>query len=354
MQLDIIKKLKKKNQRIHKPILRKRRGRFREWDAKRPGFFVRTALIGGVLAAFALLIFVLLGERDIYRGIENMTSEGRYEEAGQLAAALHERDPLDIRALILLGRNAFYQAMQFDYEQRGETRSEEGWEMYKNAVEALKKAILLDKEGVLTSFDYFILGFSYMKRGNQYYSEAIQFLRQAESHDTNDLKLTKGKDSIAQRETLQQMLGYLYYQTGNYTNALHYYRSHNARPNILNYVYIGLCEVALGQYTNAMATFALVRSRARQRPIEIFAIKQLARLHFHLGQYDDAERYFKMGVNLDTSYAEGFYWLGKLMELRGDLPAAREYWEQSLAADPHFGPTILKLHFSPQHRTQRR
>ena len=334
--------------------LKKKRGRFKEWDVKRPSLFVRILLILGVLAALTLLILVLLREPDIYQGIEAMTKEGRFEEAEQLASALHEREPLDIRPLILLGRNYFYRAMLLDGEQRGETRTEECWEMYKNAVETLKKAILLDQGAVLTSFDYFILGFSYMKRGDQYYEDAIQYLRQAESRDTNDMLLTKSKDVIARKETLQQSLGYLYYQTGKHTNALHYFHLHNVNPNILDYVYIGLCEVALGQYTNALDTFDLVRTHARQQTLEGFAVKQLARLNFHLEKYDEAEKYFKMSVGMDTNYAEGFYWLGKLMEMRNELPSAREYWELSLAADPHFGPAILKLHFSPQYRTNKK
>jgi len=328
-------------------------GRNRARDEKRSNALLRAFLIGCILAALALLIYVLFREPDIYRNIEDMTDESRFEEAEQLARALHERDPLDIRALLLLGRNYFHQAVRFDYERRGETATEEGWEQYKNAVEALKKAILLDKDGMLGSFDYFILGFAYMKRGEQFYEEAIQHLKQAESCDSNDMLLTKGKGSFARKETLQQMMGYLHYKTGKYTNALYYYQLHNIRPNILDYVYIGLCELALGQYTNAMDTFALVRAHAEQPQLEVFAVKQLALLHFHLEEYAEAEEYFKASVEMDTNYAEGYYWLGKLAELQEDFVSARQYWELSLGADPYFGPAILKLRFSPQHSTNR-
>jgi len=205
---------------------------------------------------------------------------------------------------------------------------------------------------LLGSFDYFILGYAYLKRGKQHYGEALEYLRQAESMDSGDMQLSKAKDAFASKETLQQTMGYLYYQSGEYTNALSYYRQHNEKkPNILDHAYIGLCELALGEYSKAIASFRFVREYSAQSQLQFFAVKQLARIYFHLEQYVEAEDFFKSSVELNTNYAEGYYWLGKLEEMRDDSAAARRYWERSLEADPYFGPAILKLRFSPQHGT---
>jgi len=335
--------------KIYKP---RKRSPLSAWDTRPPRRFVRPLLIFGVLALLVLLIVILLQKPNIYRSIQDMTKESRFEEAEKLARSLHEKDPLDVQALLLLGRNYFQQAVAFDYQERGESETEEGWEQYQNAVEALKKAILLDKDNLLGSFDYFILGYAYLKRGKQHYGEALEYLRQAESMDSNDMQLSKAKDAFARKETLQQTMGYLYYQTGEYTNALSYYRLHNEKkPNILDHVYIGLCEFALGEYPKAISSFRFVREYSTQNQLQFFAVKQLARIYFHLERYAEAEDFFKSSVELNTNYAEGFYWLGKLEERRGDSAAASRYWERSLEADPYFGPAILRLRFSPQHGT---
>ncbi|MDR2734417.1 MAG: tetratricopeptide repeat protein [Spirochaetota bacterium] len=334
-------------------IYKRKKRQFRAWDTDPPKYrFLRPLLILGVIAASALLVMSLLQKPDIYRDIQDMTKESRFEEAERLARSLYEKDPLDVRALLLLGRNYFQQAVAFDHQERGESETEEGWEQYQNAVEALKKAILLDKDNLLGSFDYFILGYAYLKRGKQHYGDALEYLRQAESMDAGDMQLSKAKDPFARKEILQQTMGYLYYQTGEYTNALGYYRLHNSKnPNILDHVYIGLCELALGEYSGAIANFRLVRDHTSQNQLKFFAVKQLARIYFHLEQYAEAENFFKSSVEFNTNYAEGFYWLGKLEEMREDSAAARRYWERSLEADPYFGPAILKLRFSPQHGT---
>jgi len=332
---------------------KRKRPKFRDWDTQPPRYrFLRPLLILGVVASLALLVVILLQKPDIYRNIQDMTKESRFEEAERLARSLHEKDPLDVQALLLLGRNYFQKAVAFDSRERDESETEEGWEQYQYAVEALKKAILLDKNNLLGSFDYFILGYAYLKRGKQHYGEALEYLRQAESMDTNDMQLSKAKDAFARKETLQQTMGYLYYQTGEYTNALAYYRQHNEKkPNILDNVYIGLCELALGEYAKAIASFRLVREHSSQTQLQFFAVKQLAHVYFRLEQYEDAEDYFKASVELNTNYAEGFYWLGKLEEMREDSAAARRYWERSIEADPYFGPAILKLRYSPQYGT---
>jgi tetratricopeptide (TPR) repeat protein len=278
-----------------------------------------------------------------------MTAESRFEDAEKLARMLYEKDPLDVRALLLMGRNAFRKAFRFDNEKNDKT--EEGWDLYKVAVESMKKAILLDKQGIVTSADYFILGFAYLRKGDQFYEDSLQFLNQAESLNSNDFILIKGKDPIARFDTMRQMMGYLNYHLGRYTNAIRYYHEANKKPNVLNYAYIGLCELAMGQYSNAFKTFEIVQKHANQAALKLFAAKQLAWAGFYLGDHETARGWFEKSVSMDTNYAEGYYWLGKMAELKKDPVAARAFWQRSLEADPHFGPAILKLRFSPQHRT---
>lgn len=319
---------------------------------RKPHLLFRGALIGVVIGGGLVFALFFAGPSDVYRSIEKMTADSRFEDAEELARSLYEKDPLDVRALLLMGRNAFRKAFRFDHEKND--RTEEGWDLYKEAVESIKKAILLDKQNVLTSADYFILGFAYLRRGEQFYEDALQYLKQAETLNTNDQRLIKGKDPIARFDTLRQMMGYLNYHLGHYTNALAYYREVNKNPNVLNYAYIGLCEVAIGQLSNAVNTFTIVHEYANQDELRTFAVRQLAWTWFQLGNHELAHKWFEKAVSMDTNYAEGYYWLGKMAELKNDPAAARSLWQKSLEADPHFGPAILKLRFSPQHRTNAR
>ncbi len=321
-------------------------------DDRKPHILLKGAVIGSVLGLGLVFVLLVSKPSDVYRNIEEMTADSRFEDAEKLARSLYEKDPLDVRALLLMGRNAFRKAFRFDHEKNDKT--EEGWDLYKVAVESIKKAILLDKKGILTSADYFILGFAYLRKGDQFYEDALQYLRQAETLNTNDQRLVRGEDPIARFDTMQQMMGYLNYHLGRYTNALVYYREANRKPNVLNYAYIGLCEVATGQFSNAVNTFGVVQEHANQDGLRVFAARQLAWTWFHLGNHELARTWFEKAVSMDTNYAEGYYWLGKMAELKNDPAAARALWQKSLEADPHFGPAILKLRFSPQHRTNAR
>jgi tetratricopeptide (TPR) repeat protein len=303
-------------------------------------------LVLGLAVCFGLLysLYSLFVSGDVYVDLQEMISMDRFQEVDELTRTIHRLYPLDIRMLRLMGRNYFLHAMRIDHSRDDQT--EEGWELYRNAVDALKKAIELDdlRSGT-DSRDYYIIGYSYLKRGDDSFEDALRFLLEAEERNGKDRALTEAKERFFQVRTLTELIGYLHYRMGRYEEALAYYIKANNPKQVLNYLYIARCLKNLNRYDEAIETFRLVYDYANTRKLKEISLHNLGWIYYQLERFDEAAMAYRDSVSMDTNYAEGYYWLGKIEERNGRVAQAQALWKRSLEADPHFGPAILKTKY---------
>lgn len=309
---------------------------------------IRVVLILFILAGLVFSIYSMFNKGDVYVSIQEMINSQQFKKVEKLTLKLHESNPLDVRTLRLMGHNYFLQALRIDHIKDDQT--EEGWELYKKAVKSLKKAILLDKQGLVDSSDYMIIGFAYMKRGDSSFEEALNYLIIAEKKDRSDKVLTRAKEKFFSLSTLYKLMGYLFFKTGKYERALEYYTRANTRKNVLNYLYIGMCQRQLKQYDEAIKTFVLVHDYSSLRSFKIVSLQNLGWLYYMKGNISRAKMIYKRCVRMDTNSAEDIYWLGKMEQRLGNMQEARRLWKRCLKVDPHFGPAILEMKSKPHRK----
>lgn len=317
--------------------LHRRPPKHTRWSA-----FIRIFILLLVLATVIYLLFQLFFDRDVYVDIDDLIKDNEFEKVDKMTKKMIEENPLDIRTFRLMGKNYFLHALRVDELKKDQT--EEGFTFYKKAIESFKKAILLDKKGLIDSKDYMTIGFSYMKQGEDNYEDALKYFHLAETHNTNDHNLEKSNSSFFGIATLYRLMGYIYFKSGEYRDSLKYYKKANSKSRkLLNTFYMGLCQKNLGQYRDAATDIQLVYDRSKNPLLKNSALHNLAWLHLKMNNLQYAERLYVNCVNNDTNYAEGYYWLGKIAERQGRKSEAVSNWKRSLAADPQYGPALLKM-----------
>lgn len=305
---------------------------------------VRYISVSVIFIGLLVSLFFMLRQPDLYVTIEEMIKAGKFGKVEKVTARLVKSNPLDVRTLILRGRNYFYQAVRADHESKDQT--EEGWKLFREAVTTLKKAILLDKKGVITSLDYYIIGYSYMKKGDNAFKEALRYLVLADRRNSRDKVMSESRNELFHVATLHRLTGYLFYKTGDYKEAVKYYQKANkVRRELLNYLYLGYCFRQTGDYNAARKNFWKVFRYTKKDSLKAEALRNLAWVHFKEDNFSMSRQLFQYCLSMDTNYAEGYYWLGKIAERQKDPVSAKSNWKECLRVDPHFGPAILKMKY---------
>lgn len=305
---------------------------------------VRYISVSVTFIGLLVSLFFLLRRPDLYVTIEEMIKDGKFNKVEKVTAELVKNNPLDVRTLLLRGRNYFFKAVRADHESKDQT--EEGWQHFRQAVTAIKKAILLDKQGLITSVDYYIIGYAYMKKGDASFREALRYLELAVQQNRKDQVMSENKNEIFHVSTLLRLTGYLYYKTGSYAEAVNYYgQANRVRQELLNYLYLGYCFRQLNRYQEARENFWRVYNYSSKKQLKAEALRNLAWVHFQENDFPVSRQLFTRCLTMDTNFAEGFYWLGKIDERLKNLSSAKSNWRRCLAVDPHFGPAILKMKY---------
>ena len=311
----------------------------------------RIVLIIFIVLGLVYSIYSMFRRRDVFVSLKGLIEDGKFKRVEKLIEKRYKADPLNIKTLRLMGENYFLQAMRVDHVKDDQT--EEGWELYKKAVKSLKKAILLDKTNSINSKDYFIIGFSYLKKGDAYFKNSIKFLKLAEEKNKNDRVLSENDSLLFRLESLYKLLGYIFYKTAKYNKAIQYYKMANKNKSVLNYLYIGLSLKHMNKFKKAITLFNVVNDYANTLELKTKALYNLAWLNHSLGNFKLSKKYYLKCIAINTNFAEGYYWLGKMEEKSGKQKNAVSLWKKCLDIDPNFGPAILKLAYLRRNKKKR-
>lgn len=326
------------------------------WGRER---LLRIILLAVIAIGVVITLIALLSpKRDVYFSIRQMIEHHEFKKVEELTGKLHQLNPADVRTLRLMGINYYLQGLKFESRQGitvdaksryrtdhfQQPQGEEGWVLYKKAVESMKKAILADKQGIINSRDYMIIGFSYSRWGDSHFSQALEFLDKSEALNRKDKALDNSDLSAFSLESLYRQRGYLHYRKGDYTNALRDFGlANNIDRKVLNYLYIAHSAKALDMTNEAIRNYTRVIDYSRDRTIRTSCLEMLGSIHLQARQYDKAGDYFRRAVAISSNSASGYFGLSLVAEAQGKQAEARKYWELTLKADPHYGPAILRM-----------
>jgi len=325
------------------------RGRGKRW--------VRIIPVLIIIAGLGVSLFSLFRKRNVIFHIQEMITHKKFDKAETLAADFHEEQPENVHVLQLMGLTYFMQGMKGDHWQvikldrdkgysvdRLKQQGEEGWKLYKKAVESLKKAILLDKEGIVSSRDYMIIGFSYSRWGDSHFGRALKYLNLAYKKNMKDKHLSDSDLPAFSLESLYRQRGYLLYKIGKYRRAARDFQKANAIDRkVLNYLYIAHCGREAGDLKAAMENYRRVVDYSREPVIQSSSLNMLGGIYIKKRRLQEAERVFRRSISIHSNSATAYFGLSQVAEARGDRAAAGRYWDLTLKTDPHYGPAILKM-----------
>ncbi len=108
------------------------------------------------------------------------------------------------------------------------------------------------------------------------------------------------------------------------------------KDNGLTYLYLGLSELKLKNYTDALNMLSKASNLDKTMTKNIDFLLGMGETNAGLGNYDLAEKYFRQGIALESTNSEAYYKLGKLvyMEGRNDTASANLIFDTCMALDP--------------------
>ena len=318
----------------------------------------RILLLLVIAVGLVVSLFSLLRKRDVVFHINEMINHREFKKAQKLAERFHRKQPENVRILRLMGLNYFMQGMKSDHWQvikldkdskgytvdRLKQQDAEGWKLYKKAVEALKKAILLDKAGLVTSRDYMIIGFSYSRWGDSHFKKALKYLTMAEKLDRKDHILRDSELPAFSLESLYRQRGYILYKTGKYKKAAeNFSRANGIDRRVLNYLYMAHCYRAIGKTALAVRYYTRVADYSKEPLVRGSCLNMLGGLYLKAGKMKLANRAFRKSISINSNAASAWFGLSQVAEACGDRTGAKKFWDRTLKADPNYGPAILKM-----------
>lgn len=102
---------------------------------------------------------------------------------------------------------------------------------------------------------------------------------------------------------------------------------------------LGECYFMAGKIDKAIEQFT--RLTDIEHSARAYAFVGLA--YRHLGRFDEAKKYFHLGVQIDPRNASCLYNLGFIAERQGDVAQAESFFQQALRIDPDFPEGLLEL-----------
>lgn len=302
------------------------------------GFFkhkkvsLKTVLgIGGIVAAFILLIFLIIfvvsmirttSLPSIYKVMKdwnNQDYKAVYEKTGRIL----EKKPLDSQALMFRGFACYYLAMSQIEASLSESYIDEGIENLRNALESCDL-------GLRPRIAY-VLGKAYYQKGAYYADLACQYLDEAyiAGFEADDLAEYRGLSYAA--------LGDYEKSQECFTEAL----SVNSSDLLLfaiaqNYYNVENMDMSK-QYLNQVIT------TTRDADMEIKARLLLAEIFVQGGDWSQAEAQYDIVLEKQPDNADAYYGYGLIYEGEGDTAKARSCWRKALSLNPAHEKTRMKL-----------
>lgn len=119
----------------------------------------------------------------------------------------------------------------------------------------------------------------------------------------------------------------------------------NDKLNGLTYLYLGLSELKLKNYTEALNMLSKGQNLDESMKQNVDFLLGMGETHAGLGNYDLAEKYFRMALAIDTRSSAAYYKLGQLvyMEGRNDTTRANEIFDTCMMLDPKMLTRFLNV-----------
>jgi tetratricopeptide (TPR) repeat protein len=138
---------------------------------------------------------------------------------------------------------------------------------------------------------------------------------------------------FTEKPTLYNSLGWFYYYSGDFHNAVYYFKKAIDEDEQYQFAYIALAYL-YDEENNFEAALGYLRDAEKIDENNPDLYNNLGVVYFHLSDYENSEHAFKKAIALNYRFAEPYNNLGFLRFEKGDYDVSEEYFKKSLELNP--------------------
>jgi tetratricopeptide (TPR) repeat protein len=138
---------------------------------------------------------------------------------------------------------------------------------------------------------------------------------------------------FTEKPTLYNSLGWFYYYSGDFHNAVYYFKKAIDEDEKYQFAYIALAYI-YDEENNFEAALDYLRDAEKIDENNPDMHNNLGVVYFHLSDYENSENAFKKAMALNRRFAEPCNNLGFLYFEKGEYDLSEEYFKKSLDLNP--------------------
>ncbi|MHB9294634.1 hypothetical protein PilKf_00358 [Pillotina sp. SPG140] len=134
---------------------------------------------------------------------------------------------------------------------------------------------------------------------------------------------------FTEKPTMYNSLGWFYYYSGDFHNAIYYFRKSIDEDNTYQFAYIALAYIYdEGNNFEAALNYLKEAEKIDENNPDLY--NNLGIVYYHLSDYDNSEEAFRKAIVLNYRFAEPYNNLGFLFFEKGEYGLSEEYFRKSI------------------------
>jgi tetratricopeptide (TPR) repeat protein len=142
-------------------------------------------------------------------------------------------------------------------------------------------------------------------------------------------KLIRPVIPFTEKATMYNSLGWFYYYSGDFHNAIYYFKKSIGEDEKYQFAYISLAYV-YDEGNNFEAALNYLKDAERIDENNPDLYNNLGIVYYHLTDYENSENAFKKAISLNYRFAEPYSNLGFLYFEKGEYSIAEDYFKKSI------------------------
>ncbi|MDR1317230.1 MAG: tetratricopeptide repeat protein [Spirochaetales bacterium] len=138
---------------------------------------------------------------------------------------------------------------------------------------------------------------------------------------------------FTEKPTMYNSLGWFYYYSGDYHNAIYYFKKSIEEDRKYQFAYIALAYI-YDEGNNFELALNYLREAEKIDENNPDLYNNLGIVYYHLSDYENSENSFRKAILLNYRFAEPYNNLGFLYFEKADYSLAEEYFRKSIEINP--------------------
>jgi tetratricopeptide (TPR) repeat protein len=134
---------------------------------------------------------------------------------------------------------------------------------------------------------------------------------------------------FTEKPSIYNALGWFYYYSGDYQNAIYYFKKAIDEDSKYQFAYIALAYI-YDEENNFLAALTYLQEAEKIDENNPDLYNNLGIVYYHLGTYENSEDAFKKAISLNYRFAEPYNNLGFLYLEKNEFSIAEDFFKKSI------------------------